>query len=93
MKWNPHQDLENRAYSSILTSLFPEQTKTVPRIICWSIIFLLDLTIIIACAFKWNLMKSQTESIIVIIFAVIVFWFQGLLWTSILKLQNKHSDK
>ena len=44
MGWNPYQDQKNRAYSSILTTLFPEQTKTIPRLIVWSFIFLADLT-------------------------------------------------
>ena len=43
MGWNPYQDQKNRAYSSILTTLFPEQTKTIPRILVWGIIFLVDL--------------------------------------------------
>ena len=45
MGWNPYQDQKNRAYSSILTTLFPEQTKTIPRIIVWSFIFLADLIV------------------------------------------------
>lgn len=45
MKWNTYQDMENRAYSSILTTLFPEHTKTLPRILVWSVLFLIDLSL------------------------------------------------
>ena len=51
-----HKDYEIRAYSSILKSLFPEQTKTIPRIIVWSIIFLLDLSISVLSAFYLGLL-------------------------------------
>ena len=43
MAWNPYSDQKNRAYSGILTSLFPEQTRTLPRILVWSLVFLVDL--------------------------------------------------
>lgn len=45
MKWNTHQDMKNRAYAGILTTLFPEQTKSVAAIVIWSIILIVDLII------------------------------------------------
>ena len=56
MAWNPYTDQKNRAFSSILTTLFPEQTKTLPRILIWSIIFFLDLTIGIFAAVHFGLL-------------------------------------
>lgn len=43
-----YQDQENRAYSHILTTLFPEQTKTLPRVLAWSVIFMIDLVLTVA---------------------------------------------
>ena len=55
MVWNPYSDQKNRAYTGILTSLFPEQTKTLPRILVWSIIFLADLILGIGGAVYFGL--------------------------------------
>ena len=83
MGWNPYTDHKNRAYSSILTSLFPEQTKTIPRIIVWSIIFLLDLTLGIAGAVHFGSLWSgntRITSALLIAAIVGVFWLQGFVW-------------
>ena len=60
MAWKPYQDQENRAYSSILTQLFPEQTKTLPRILIWSVIFLLDLSLCVFGAFHFGLLHLDS---------------------------------
>ena len=57
MAWNPYTDQKNRAYQGILTSLFPEQTKTFPRIIVWSLIFLADLILGIGGATYFGLLR------------------------------------
>lgn len=89
MKWNTYQDMENRAYSGILTTLFPEQTKTLPRILVWSVIFLLDLILIIGAAAYWGLLRfgqaRSTNDMLLpggLLFLAIVgvFWLQGKLW-------------
>lgn len=86
MGWNPYTDHKNRAYSGILTSLFPEQTKTIPRIIAWSIIFLLDLTLGIAGAVHFGILWSRNTRITstLLIAAIVgVFWLQGFVWYKI----------
>ena len=93
MKWNPYQDQENRAYSSIVTSFFPEQTKSIPRLLCWSIVFLLDLVLIIGCAFNYGLMDNRISSLLFVLLTIVVFWLQGFLWSSIIKLFGQPIDK
>lgn len=92
MGWNPYTDQKNRAYSSILTTLFPEQTKTVPRIIVWSIIFLLDLILGIGAAHYFGLLqfgsyRSSNEMMLssgLLIAAIVgIFWLQGVIWYAI----------
>ena len=82
MKWNPHQDMENRAYAGILTSLFPEQTKTLPRIIAWSFAFLLDLILGVVGGFHVGLLEMESKLAAWILIAAIVgvFWLQGKIW-------------
>lgn len=101
MKWNTHQDMENRAYSSILTTLFPEQTKTVPRIIVWSIIFLLDLILVVAGAVhfgllqlgQFNSMRNMTLPGILLLATLFgIFWLQGFIWFSIVKQFQKKNE-
>lgn len=94
MNWNPYQDQKNRAYSSILTSLFPEQTKTLPRIIVWSIIFLADLIAVIGGAFSFGLMDAFSKITAVLLFAFCVglFWLQGVIWGAITKLFTKKEE-
>lgn len=98
MAWNPYQDQKNRAFSSILTTLFPEQTKTLPRILVWSIVFLLDLILVVCGAFYFGLLqfdtyRSQTETmlgtlgLLAVLFGL--FWLQGWLWGHICKLWKK----
>lgn len=101
MKWNTHQDMENRAYSGILTALFPEQTKTIPRIIVWSIIFLLDLTLGAVGAMhlglfqpdKFNNTNGTMLGAGLLLVAIIgVFWLQGVIWFAIVKLFQKRKE-
>lgn len=100
MKWNTHQDMENRAYSSILTTLFPEQTKTIPRIIVWSIIFLLDLTLVVVGAVhfgllelgQFNSMRNMTLPGILLLAVLFgIFWLQGVIWGAITKFFQKRN--
>ena len=100
MAWNTHTDMKNRAYSSILTTLFPEQTKTIPRIIVWSIIFLLDLVLVVFGAFHFGLLQfgnytSMRQMTLpgLLLLAVLfgVFWLQGFLWFRIVKFFKKRN--
>ena len=95
MAWNPYTDRQNRGYASILTTLFPEQTKTLPRIIVWSIIFLIDLTVCIFGAFHFGLFQfenysntTQTAlaSLLLILGIIFLFWLQGVIWGAVMRL-------
>ena len=94
MGWNPYQDQKNRAYSSILTSLFPEQTKTLPRIFIWSVIFLADLIAIIGGCYALGWLEGFSKIAILLMIAacVGVFWLQGVLWGWISKLFTKKEE-
>lgn len=83
MAWKPYQDAENRGYMHILTTLFPEQTKTLPRIIVWSVIFLIQLTLVVAGATYLGLLSSWPGQIAT--FAVLFggFWLEGFIFYKI----------
>lgn len=92
MAWNPYSDQKNRAYHSILTSLFPEQTKTFPRIIVWSLIFLTDLILGIGGATYFGMLRfdefqSQNQMMLssglAFVAIVGIFWLQGKIWYSL----------
>lgn len=99
MAWNPYSDQKNRAYSGILTSLFPEQTRTLPRILVWSVVFLADLILGIGGAAYFGLLnfgsfRSQNQMMLsagLIIAAIVgIFWLQGKLWYGIIRrFQNR----
>jgi len=101
MSWNPYTDQKNRAYSSILTTLFPEQTKTISRIIAWSIIFMVDLILGIGGAAYFGLLQfgnySSTNSMMLsaglLIVAIIgIFWLQGKIWYAIVNVIKKSKE-
>ena len=87
MGWNPYTDQKNRAYASLLTSLFPEQTKTIPRIIVWSLIFMLDLIlgVVVGVQFQWLQSGSKLVTALLIAAIVGIFWLQGAVWYGIAK--------
>lgn len=101
MAWNTHTDVKNRAYSGILTTLFPEQTKTLPRIIVWSIIFLADLVLVVFGAFHFGLldfgqytsMRNLTLPGLLLLAALFgIFWLQGFIWYSIVRFFRKRKE-
>lgn len=94
MAWNPYQDQKNRAYSSILTSLFPEQTKTLPRIIVWSVIFLADLILIVGGCYQlgWLNDFSKLKAALLMAACVGIFWLQGVIWGWVCKLFTKKEE-
>lgn len=83
-----YQDQENRAYSHILTTLFPEQTKTLPRILAWSVIFLIDLVLTVAVFFRYGLLEGKYNYLLLLAAVFGIFWFQGYLWGILLKLKE-----
>lgn len=92
MHWKPYQDQENRAYSSILTSLFPEQTKTIPRILVWSVIFLVDLTVVVAGSSYLGLFSSG-GGVLMLAILFVLFWLQGRLCKVVCQLFAKKKEK
>ena len=94
MGWNPYQDQKNRAYSNLLTSMFPEQTKNVPRIILWSIVFLADLIAVICGAFFFGFLEnpSKITAGLMVVTCIGLFWLQGKLWYGIAKLFGKKEE-
>ena len=101
MAWNTHTAVKNRAYSSILTTLFPEQTKTLPCIIVWSIIFLLDLILVVFATvhFGWlqlgqfNSMRDMTLPGILLLAVLFgIFWLQGFIWYRIVHFFQKRNE-
>ena len=101
MAWNPYSDQKNRAYSGILTSLFPEQTKTLPRILVWSIIFLADLILCIGAAVYFGLLDFEKYSSqnsmrlatgLMIVAVIGIFWLQGKIWYGIVRFFRKKND-
>lgn len=92
MAWNPYTDQMNRSYSGILTTLFPEQTKTIPRIILWRIVFLLDLILGVAGAVYFGLFQPDVRASGLLAVAVIgVFWLQGKVWYAIVHAIEKNN--
>lgn len=101
MGWNPYTDQKNRAYSNILTSLFPEQTKTIPRIVVWSIVFLLDLILVLGGAFYLGLLQYdsyQSRNIMKLVSAGVIalvvglFWLQGVVWYRVVRFFQKRKE-
>lgn len=88
----PYQDQTNRAYSGILTALFPEQTKTIPRIILWSIVFLADLIAVFGFGYEYGLLLSKFYAALLAFAAVALFWLQGKLWYWLAKLFAKKEE-
>lgn len=93
MQWNPYTDQKNRAFSHILTTLFPEQTKTLPRILIWGLIFLIDLTLVAFAVYRLGLLeqcRDQNGMVLacgLLFLAVVgVFWLQGWIWGRITRL-------
>ena len=70
MAWNPYTDQQNRGYAHILTTLFPEQTKTLPRILIWSLIFLMDLTAGISLVLPQNVAYLIIYTILIAMAAI-----------------------
>lgn len=93
MAWNPYSDYKNRGFNHILTTLFPEQTKTLPRILVWGLVFLIDLMIGAYFVHRYDLlgwcrdMNTMTLAAGAGVLVVLgVFWLQGVIWGFIARL-------
>ena len=86
MRWRPYQDRQNAAFVSILGFLFPEQTKTLPRLLVWSVIFFIDLVVVIVGAQYLGLLSVKFGGVLT--FAVLFggFWLQGKIFYGIVNL-------
>ena len=91
MNW--YKDRAIQADAGIFRSLFPEQTKTIPRIILWSIIFLLDLILGVVVAFRYGLLDHSGKlGVPLLVIAVVgIFWLQGKLWYGIVNYFQKRN--
>lgn len=94
MQWNPYTDQKIRGFNHILTTLFPEQTKTLPRILIWGLIFLIDLCVITFGAFHLGLLNEDTMSSgwlrwLMLPAIIGVFWLQGWIWGAVTRLVGK----
>ena len=83
MAWNPYTDQKNSAFVSILTGLFPEQTKTLPRLIVWSIIFFIELVVVIVGAQYLGLLSTKLGSCLAMVVLFGGFWLQGKIFYGI----------
>ena len=81
--------------------LIPEKTKTLPRILVWSVIFLLDLSLCVFGAFHFGLLqfgnyRNTTEAtlgVLPLLAAVLgIFWLQGVLWGWITSFFKKRKE-
>ena len=91
MNW--YKDRAIQADAGLFRSLFPEQTKTIPRIIVWSIVFLLDLILGVAVAFRFGLLSSGGKWGAALLVAAIVglFWLQGKIWYAVVNSFQKRN--
>ena len=90
MNW--YKDRAIQADAGIFRSLFPEQTQTVPRILVWSVIFLLDLILCIGAAAHFGLLDYSNYSNqsnlrlvsgLLLVGIFVLFWLQGKIWYGI----------
>lgn len=69
-----------------LKAMFPEQTKTVPRIICWSIILVIDIIAVCVLAVRWELfdwIDSRLAPVLIIAAVLLLFWLEGFVFYKI----------
>lgn len=90
--WNTHQDMENRAYSHILTTLFPEQTRTLPRLIAWGVIFLVNLVVCVFGASEGGLLETRWGQVLTVVAIFGGFWLMGKIWYGIVNALRKRNE-
>ena len=99
MNWYKDRTIQSDA--CIFRSLFPEQTKTIPRIILWSIIFLADLILGIGGAayhglLQFDRFRTTNEMMLagglLMLVIVGIFWLQGFVWYKIVSYFKKRNQ-
>ena len=75
-----------------LRELFPEQTKTIPRILLWTVIYILDVVLVFWLAGLLGIdllsIHHQLQATVVglyLILALVLFWLETLVYGWILK--------
>ena len=95
-----YQDKQIQADAGLFRSLFPEQTKTIPRILVWSSILLLDLILGVLGAVHFGLLdfgrysSQNTMSLVTgcLVAAILaVFWLQGKIWYGVIGYLQKRN--
>lgn len=88
-----YNDQKNRAYAGMFSDLFPEQTKTVPRIIVWSLILIADIVLAAFLAYHIHLFEffrggsgNYIAICIVGAAALFLFWLEGKIFYGIANL-------
>ena len=73
-----------------LREWFPEQTKSIPSILCWMVVFILDTVLVfwLANAFGIDIlaMRPQYRKVMVILYlliALVVFWLETAIYNRI----------
>lgn len=70
-------------------SMFPEHTKTVPRVILWSIVLLVDLIGVTVLAVHWGILEAVSPKLSPFLIGAgvfLVFWLESLIWKAFLKI-------
>ena len=70
-------------------SIFPEHTKTVPRIIVWSIILLADLVCVTVLAFHWGILDAMSPKlapVLIVAGMLLLFWVESTIWKAFLRI-------
>lgn len=73
-----------------LREWFPEQTKSIPSILCWTVVFILDTVLVFWLASVLSIdilaMRPQFRKLMVILFlmvALVIFWLETVLYNRI----------
>lgn len=91
MAWK--KDGQIRVEVALFQSIFPEQTKTFARTVVWSIICLADVILCVGGAFYFGVLSLEKSSkwniVVILIIVIAIFWLQGKIWYSIMKIFRK----
>ena len=73
-----------------LRECFPEQTKSVPSILCWTVVFILDVVLIFCAANRLGIhlmeLPYQLTSLIAgvyLVIALVIFWLETVIYNRI----------
>ena len=73
-----------------LREWFPEQTKSIPSILCWTVVFILDTILVFWLASLLHIdilsMRPQFRQVMIILYlviALVLFWVETLIYNRI----------